>query len=244
MTDNTAAIITTTADSLTSLLVILAAFNHRHRNQHSSSHWWSSFSLVRRAARHLATDLVSHTPKTKKKSKSGHAERIHHPALARASWMTRHVVPRAYVAFSQLATDNQHAPLGLLLLSVLARINRLLSDLVPADNNPAHPPLAIVKPTPSGTSTPQLFDPTETSGSGMDMGVAVSRNELVPRQKSATPQLITKLAPNSHKPPPKELKSKKLSKDAAENSSIDIKEKPKKKKKKAGDALSSLFGSL
>ncbi|KAJ4322307.1 RNase MRP subunit [Fusarium piperis] len=241
-----AALLSTANESLSPVLPILNAFAHRHRNQHHSSHWWSSFSLVRRAARNLSADLTSRPRPIKKKDKPN--VEGDHPALARAKWMIRHVVPRTYIAFSQLAADNQHAPLGLLLLSILARINRILSDLVLTDQNPPTTASASTKPTttdPILSSNSQASTPAGTDGPDIDMGVTISRNEVLPIRKSTTSQLDTK--PDSHptEPPSKERKLKSLTKDIKKSSSKDpAKDKPKKKKKKGGDALSSLFGSL
>ncbi|RTE70013.1 hypothetical protein BHE90_015593 [Fusarium euwallaceae] len=243
-----AALLSTANESLAPVLPILNAFAHRHRNQHHSSHWWSSFSLVRRAARNLSIDLTSRPRPIKNKNKSGNGEGDNHPALVRARWMIRHVVPRTYIAFTQLAADNQHAPLGLLLLSILARINRILSDLVPADENTIPATSASTKPTPTGSMLPsntQTSTPAETDSLDIDMGVAISRNEVLPIRKTITSQLEPKADSRLTEPPSKERKLKSLTKDIKKSSSKDsAKDKPKKKKKKGGDALSSLFGSL
>ncbi|KAI8717915.1 hypothetical protein NCS52_00868900 [Fusarium sp. LHS14.1] len=243
-----AALLSTANESLAPVLPILNAFAHRHRNQHHSSHWWSSFSLVRRAARNLSTDLTSRPRPIKNKNKPGNTEGDNHPALARAKWMIRHVVPRTYIAFSQLAADNQHAPLGLLLLSILARINRILSDLVPADQDTIPTASVPTKPTTSGSilsSNSQTSTPAETGSPDIDMGVTISRNEVLPTRKTTTSQPETKPDAPVIEPPSKERKLKSLTKDTKKSSSKDpVKDKSKKKKKKGGDALSSLFGSL
>ncbi|KAF4506402.1 hypothetical protein G6O67_006492 [Ophiocordyceps sinensis] len=137
------------ADSLAVLLPILHAFNHRHRNQHRASHWWASFGLLRRALRRLADCLLLHAEATPPASAAALGR---HSVAARARWLKSHVVPSAYVAFSQLAADNQHAPLGLLLLAILAR---------------THAP------------TKPLQSPSAAEPSGADHGVVVSRGELL-----------------------------------------------------------------
>ncbi|KAM0543572.1 hypothetical protein ACHAPJ_012238 [Fusarium lateritium] len=241
------ALLATTNESLATLLPILNGFAHRHKNQHSSSHWWSSFSSLRRAARNLADDLVSRPP-TARKTKSGDVKRDNHPALARANWMKRHVVPRAFVTFSQLAADNQHAPLGLLLLSVLARINTLLSHLVPAEYSHETSTPAIAKLESSRADLPSAPQTSatvaEASSSGVDMGVAISRDELV-SSRNTKMKSIPKSEIRLQEPTSKERKPKVLHTDIHKSSlKDDTKDRPKKKKKKGGDALSSLFGSL
>lgn len=134
-------------------------------------------------------------------------------------------------AFTQLAADNQHAPLGLMLLAVLAQVHTLLSDLVPSDIVVTAGQTSDVK-----DSSGQEAAPLKTSGP--DMGVAISRRELMSAAQDTSQQ--------RGKPPPEtpslgEDKPKKRKEKVVEK---DQKLKPKKKKKKAGDELSSLFGSL
>ncbi|EKJ71113.1 hypothetical protein FPSE_08619 [Fusarium pseudograminearum CS3096] len=244
------ALLTSTSESLAPLLPILDGFAHRHKNQHSSSHWWSSFSIFRRAVRKLDQDLVVARPKKKTKSSSNNATSDSHPALVRAKWMMRHIVPGAFVAFSQLAADNQHAPLGLLLLSVLASTHTLLSHLVPSENEHESPSTddinaaSTVSDTPGPlTSTVQSIE-AEAPSTETDMGVAVSREELL-LSKKKTAKSIPKVDVPSKDIQVKERKPKTVNTDAPKRSSKDdTKDKPKKKKKKGGDALSSLFGSL
>ncbi|KAF4446038.1 Ribonuclease MRP protein subunit rmp1 [Fusarium austroafricanum] len=236
-----AALLTTTSESLAPLLPILNGFAHRHKNQHSSSHWWSSFSLLRRAVRNIVEDLNIRPRKTK----SGNVKRDSHPALARAKWMMRHVVPRAFVAFSQLAADNQHAPLGLLLLSVLARIHTLLSHLVPTNHDGESSISAVTKSMPlePNRSTPLELTTAEAPAPDVDMGVAISRDELLSTQKKA--RSIPESGSNLKEPKPKERKSKSLHTNLHKSSpNDDTKDRPKKKKRKDSDAFSSLFGSL
>lgn len=76
-----------------------------------------------------------------------------------------------------------------------------------------------------------------------DMGVVISREELLSQKKTA------KSIPKSDQPlkdlKSKERKHKMVHEEVPKRSSKDdAKDKPKKKKKKGGDALSSLFGSL
>ncbi|RGP60678.1 ribonuclease mrp protein subunit rmp1 [Fusarium sporotrichioides] len=244
------ALLTSTSESLTPLLPILDGFAHRHKNQHSSTHWWSSFSLLRRAVRNLAQDLVVARPKKKTKSSSNSAKPNTHPALVRAKWMMRHLVPDAFITFSQLAADNQYAPLGLLLLSVLARTNTLLSLLVPSEHDYASPSTDVENATSSVSDTPDPLKSTvqsiavETPDAETDMGVAISREELLLPQKK-TSRSIPKSDMPSKDIQLNERKSKTVPTATSKRSSKDdTKDKPKKKKKKGGDALSSLFGSL
>ncbi|KAM0449385.1 hypothetical protein ACHAPV_008843 [Trichoderma viride] len=214
-----------TAASLTPLLPILNAFNHRHHNQHRLAHWWPVFRSLRRTVRNLIDDLSP--PTSLSSCPSPRREAI----PPRAVWLNKHFIPRAYVAFSQLAADNQHAPLGLLLLAILARIHSALTSL--SIDTPS------TKPQPKTIRTNDLAN--------QDKGVAIARQEL-PLAK-ATPsatstecissyeqqQQGSKIDREAIKPPKSKLK---------EASPSSISKDKKKKKKGKGDALSSLFGSL
>ncbi|KAH7000080.1 hypothetical protein EDB80DRAFT_723118 [Ilyonectria destructans] len=213
--------------SLAPILSILHAVAHRHCNQHSASHWWAAFALLRRAARNLGAALLRRS------------RRADHdlPAVVHAKWMTCHVVPRAYIAFTQLAADNQHAPLGLMLLAALARINSLLSHLVPSDRT------SDSATTPATAITPNTESSSARPGEEVDLGVAVSRDEVaIPKPSKQEPD---RGAPKeSSSKGAKAKKHVKNMRDVVEDTPGDQKEKKRKKKKKGDDALSSLFGSL
>ncbi|KAL6825878.1 hypothetical protein J3E69DRAFT_366446 [Trichoderma sp. SZMC 28015] len=199
--------------SLSPILPILNAFNHRHHNQHRLAHWWPVFRIFRRTIRSLIEDLTS--PRRRDASSPP----------PRAIWLNKHFIPRAYIAFSQLAADNQHAPLGLLLLAILARTHTALTQLL---DQPIIPP--------PSSSTTRAHDVNQ------DKGVAIAR------QKQPPPTERLKTQPTIQ-PPSDEQRGEKLDRDAIKpsksKSSKEVSSKEKKKKKKAkGDALSSLFGSL
>lgn len=118
-----------------------------------------------------------------------------------------------------------------MLLAVLARVHTALSDLVPSD--------VLIGPGQdfAAKAIPHQETPLPEA-SGSDMGVAVSRRELMSVSQDA-PEPHGKLplgTPSLREDKPKKRKGKATIKDE--------KQKIKKKKKKAGDELSSLFGSL
>ncbi|KAF3076529.1 hypothetical protein CFAM422_000992 [Trichoderma lentiforme] len=210
MSSSTASLATATT-SLSPILPILNAFNHRHHNQHRLAHWWPVFRIFRRTIRALIDDLTS---------------RRRQDAASpppRAIWLNKHFISRAYIAFSQLAADNQHAPLGLLLLAILARTHTALTQLL---DQPVIPP-------PSSN--------TRSNDVNQDKGVAIARQKQPPPTERLKTQFTTQ-------PPSDGQQGEKLDRDAikpTKSKSKEISSKEKKKKKKAkGDALSSLFGSL
>ncbi|CAG9941932.1 unnamed protein product [Clonostachys rosea f. rosea IK726] len=185
-------------DTVAHLRALLDAFNHRHKNQHHSSHWWSHFSRLRRSLCSLL-------------GKDGN------PSSPHARWLRSHVLPRSYKAFSQLAADNQHAPLGLLLLTVLARVHALLTYILPAEEQA--PTLSSIQ-----QALPRV---APEHGSKVDKGIAVARES---RENTRAESLTAS--------------SKSLGKPSRPKSAAEEKKSSKKSKKKKKDELSSLFGSL
>lgn len=229
------------ATSLDPLLPILNAFNHRHHNQHRLAHWWPVFRILRRTVRALIDDLA------RPSSLSSRREPTSSPPPPRATWLHKHFVPRAYVyalltlcfytsselilnrAFTQLAADNQHAPLGLLLLAVLARIHAVLSQL-------------LVDDTPSSIPTTKAVSSNNNKNDAVsqDKGVAVARNQLPPA-KNTPPSRVEDAAAQ----PSSSQQGSKVDRESTKPIKTKSKDtKEKKKKKGKGDALSSLFGSL
>ncbi|KAJ2906698.1 hypothetical protein MKZ38_000434 [Zalerion maritima] len=110
----------------------------------------------------------------------------------RAIWMKNILTPKVYHAFGQLTADNQFAPMGLMLLGVLARVYKVLGDLAgehDVDVGEKEPGIGNMKidaaetkkgsmvsrPTPGlgGDRTPVVG----VVGEDGDFGVAVSRKE-------------------------------------------------------------------
>jgi hypothetical protein len=120
-------------------------------------------------------------------------------------------------AFSQLAADNQHAPLGLLLLTVLARVHALLTYILPAEEQA--PTLSSIQ-----QALPRV---APEHGSKVDKGIAVARES---RENTRAESLTAS--------------SKSLGKPSRPKSAAEEKKSSKKSKKKKKDELSSLFGSL
>ncbi|KAK1769302.1 hypothetical protein QBC33DRAFT_532918 [Phialemonium atrogriseum] len=189
-------------DRLAPALEILDGFHHRNKNQHRLSKWWAQLDMLRRATRKLALDLqasirdrpppLSQAAKRRKKLKAaagggGADERLG----LRAGYLRGQLVPRAYLAFTQLAADNQYAQLGLALLGVLAQVDQAASSLAPAARETA----AAAAATATGSSTAahsavgpgdvavvvaagRRVRPPGASEETTDVGVAVSRTDV------------------------------------------------------------------
>ncbi|PHH69123.1 hypothetical protein CDD82_7980 [Ophiocordyceps australis] len=184
--------------ALAALLPILHAFNHRHHNQHRSTHWWTSFNLLRRSLHALASNPPDARP---------HLRRLNN-----------HLLPRAYISFSQLVSDQQFAPLGILLLTILARVNSILA---------------------ANAHEPQAQSSTCLQSDYLDRGITIPR-------PSSSPAPAPHSLPDSTTPLPKSsvnLDTPTCHSTELPDTSI-TKNKNKSKRKKKSDTLSSLFASL
>ncbi|KAK3494523.1 uncharacterized protein B0T23DRAFT_419231 [Neurospora hispaniola] len=108
----------------------------------------------------------------------------------RAEYLRGKLGPRAYFAFSQLSADRQFAHLGLLLLGVLAQVDKALSAFasVPIGENDdaaANEAAEDRGPNLNATVMGQLADDVPNQRHN-DIGVAVSREELLAMMLEST----------------------------------------------------------
>ncbi|KAK7965086.1 hypothetical protein PG996_000554 [Apiospora saccharicola] len=117
---------------------LLAGFNHRNKNQHRVATWWASFNMLRRHVTKWADELdrqAKARPKKRKRTAGdgdgdGKKDGDGGSAEVRALWLRDVLVPKCYLTFSQLAADNQFAPLGLVLTGALAQAYKACVRLV------------------------------------------------------------------------------------------------------------------
>ncbi|KAI1378266.1 hypothetical protein F4677DRAFT_412708 [Hypoxylon crocopeplum] len=140
-------------DGLQPLQPILAGFNHRNRNQHRRAAWWAAFGMLRRHVDKLVGELTESTAALQKPSNSASSKkrkrndggtsssskddkRANAKLRDHVRWLRDVLVPKCYLAFSQLTADNQFATLGVVLLGALAQVNaactRLIGEASPA----------------------------------------------------------------------------------------------------------------
>lgn len=127
-------------------------------------------------------------------------------------------------AFSQLAADNQFAPLGLLLLGVLADVHVVVRLLLGEEDGAAASPALRI---------PEVADKGQEAAAGMaaaeDLGVAVSRESIGLAGHVEGVDSETRGSSNQARDTAPVLRSR---------------EKAKKKRKKQGDEFDDLFSSL
>ncbi|KAL3963676.1 hypothetical protein ACCO45_000680 [Purpureocillium lilacinum] len=208
--------------SITETLHILDAFNHRHHNQHRATHWWSSFRILRRRLQSLRDALLS-------------SARAAPPGAVRQRLRCRAGRP----SFSQLAADNQHAPLGLLLLAVLGRVDTVLATLAPSDDAKTLPPPAVQSSRANVTTARPMPAETETEAPPPDLGVAVSVK--MSRALLSARSALKRARPLTHtKKRSRDVKSEAAGSDTAGKQ----RQSNKKNKKKSKDGATPLPTSL
>lgn len=126
--------------------------------------------------------------------------------------------------FSQLAADNQFAPLGLLLLALLAQVYSLLAKSIPADIGPDNRVPSEHKIL-SG-------EPDKGACQDLDVGIAIPRKPSRARAKDLQEDVTADAA--AAKQIARPLKAKGKYSESRKGSMATAK----------GDALSSLFDSL
>ncbi|KAK8089395.1 hypothetical protein PG997_004356 [Apiospora hydei] len=146
------------------LQTLLAGFNHRNKNQHRVATWWASFNMLRRHVTKWADDLDQQAkarPKKRKRTTTTNqgGDGSSGPAEVRALWLRDVLMPKCYLTFSQLAADNQFAPLGLVLTGALAQLYSACVRFVgeaPTETEEvaARPEAAAAIPEATSTSSP------------------------------------------------------------------------------------------
>ncbi|KAI0145902.1 hypothetical protein F4776DRAFT_382639 [Hypoxylon sp. NC0597] len=125
-------------DRLQPLQPILQGFNHRNRNQHRRAAWWAPFGMLRRHVDKLADELLDSAAaanaaarsKSKKRKRDNDDGRAEKKVRDHVKWLRDVLVPKCYLAFSQLTADNQFATLGVVLLGALAQVNAACTGLI------------------------------------------------------------------------------------------------------------------
>ncbi|KAI1483918.1 hypothetical protein F4774DRAFT_1782 [Daldinia eschscholtzii] len=123
-------------DGLQPLQPVLRGFNHRNKNQHRRAAWWAPFGMLRRHVERLVDELLEAAAAASNKSKSKKRQRgddgggVERKVKGHVEWLRDVLVPKCYLAFSQLTADNQFATLGVVLLGVLAQVNATCVRLV------------------------------------------------------------------------------------------------------------------
>ena len=132
-----------TLAALTAPQSILTALHHRSKNQHRRSTWWRHASAFRRQVSRLAAELsgafaaergagagasrdAARRAVEAAARRRARREGARRSAEARVRFWRARCVARWWAAFAAVAADAQFAPLGLVLLGVLAEVCALV----------------------------------------------------------------------------------------------------------------------
>ncbi|RYP43136.1 hypothetical protein DL768_010071 [Monosporascus sp. mg162] len=198
------------------------------------------------------------------------------PALAkadeRAKWLRDALLPKCYLAFSQLAADNQFATLGVVLLGVLAQVHAACVRLVgEAAAESVEAVSSLLAASPSGAPAAVTIrsggsNPAAAMAADKELGgTVVSREEAARAERQRRKQQQEEEEGSSSRPPPlpgresDDRSSTVTRKDTAgsttvravareeetgEERSRPAQKKAKKKKAQRGDEFDNLFKSL
>ncbi|KAI2469210.1 hypothetical protein F4781DRAFT_233328 [Annulohypoxylon bovei var. microspora] len=191
-------------DKLQPLQPVLRGFNHRNRNQHRRAAWWAPFGMLRRHVEKLVDELLdlaatAAKSKNKKRKRGDESDnRAERKVRDHVKWLRDLLVPKCYIAFSQLTADNQFATLGVVLLGALAQVNaaciQLVGEVVVAAGEGDSSTLLVhelassikaVKESSSSTSKePPLQGHNGTSKTlSQQIGAVVSRDQVARAEK-------------------------------------------------------------
>ncbi|KAF3064778.1 hypothetical protein GL218_01458 [Daldinia childiae] len=265
-------------DKLQPLQPILRGFNHRNRNQHRRAVWWAPFGMLRRHVERVvdelleAADAVAAAAKSKNKKRrrddddDGGSNVVERKVRGHVEWLRDILIPKCYLAFSQLTADNQFATLGVVLLSALAQVNAACIHLVGEAAEVSHDETSIStvdKPVDSSVAVARIKEPsvlgakepssrpilTETSGERG--GSVISRDEVARAEKLRRKNVmvgssdIPSNAKRGHDHG-NDVRAVKKQQDTSSKTKTKESVKPAKKKKtkKGGDEFDDLFKGL
>ena len=152
--------------------------------------------------------------------------------------------PNQNSTFTQLAADNQHAALGLMLITVLAKASTLLSGLLPRDEDADT--TAGLRPEASTSSSSGHADREEAAQEehrdrALEKGIAVPRQTpgLAPRRDGDTTREL-----NAAEPSGQERDVPKPGRGSRESAKGNKQRKKQRKARNEKDEFSNLFASL
>ncbi|KAK4123901.1 hypothetical protein N657DRAFT_681014 [Parathielavia appendiculata] len=218
------AILTPAIASLAPALELLERFHHRNKNQHRISKWWAQADMLRRhiwkmlgeleaaveAAERTGRVRERQRVKGKRKEKEqvkkvgerGQGEGEGRAVRKRAGYLRWKLGPGAFLAFTQLSADRQFAHLGLMLLGVLAQVDKAVAPFAPAPPSQTGDETGEQASAASAASA-EAVQPAAGQDNGVgadsdaimevdttDKGVAVCRDEImasIERDTASTP---------------------------------------------------------
>ena len=188
--------------------------------------------MLRRNLSKLATELDTNIQYTALSAKSKKTIESREIVERRVDFLEDHLLPRAYLAFSQLVADNQYAALGLMLVGTLARVGKVIAPLRGETDQEE-----VVHG--KGPDYPEVKDM-------LDFGEVVKREEILDEEGSHVKQLDDERGEDivGLQRPEKKIRSNLMEKAKESLLKDSTTTKRPKKKRKKGDAFDDLFAGL
>ncbi|RKF56454.1 putative ribonuclease mrp protein subunit rmp1 [Golovinomyces cichoracearum] len=114
---------------------ILHLTHHRNKNQHRLSKWYKSFGQLRRQMSKLMLELENfkRAQSISSGSENKYVSHARRNFELRIDFIRARLIPKCYLAFSNLIADNQYAVLGLMLMGTLASVKNIMQMLIPEE---------------------------------------------------------------------------------------------------------------
>ncbi|KAI9881387.1 MAG: hypothetical protein M1830_003394 [Pleopsidium flavum] len=93
---------------------LLQLMFHRNKNQHRLTKWWKRLSMLKRSVTKLLREIAAKETEAVK---------------TRVCYMAELLLPKCYLAFTNVIADQQFAAMGLVLLANLAKVSRIIGGM-------------------------------------------------------------------------------------------------------------------
>ncbi|KAL2067877.1 hypothetical protein VTL71DRAFT_15975 [Oculimacula yallundae] len=253
----------TPLQALQSISQLLHLTHHRNKNQHRLAKWYKAFSVLRRQVGKLVNEVETlervvkfsstggEDGKAGRKGRKEEGERedgkgreeskyvlaAREKVEERVEFMEEWVVPKCYLAFSNLIADNQYASLGLMLMATLARVQTLLKTLGKESESPSQSENGDVNVGPASLrkEKPEAAE----DALEIDLGEVVSREAILEAEEDDGVE-----SGKLKKKKKKKRRDEEIADSADGDGATSATAKRPKKKRKKGDAFDDLFAGL
>lgn len=236
----------TMTESIRSILKVesnlLEILYHRNKNQHHSASWFRYLKLLRSCVnRILAVDASSAilcAPEPRKRYQKDSDKALNKQCLI---FLERKTAMQ--IAFSQIIGTGQYVSLGMILLGVLARIWKIVSEITPDSQN-LHSASGEHASEAERMETPPIHDPARN-----DIGIVLERDSSSFEAPKTTSLLLA--SPDTSTAPPRRRKenanrsentSHRTTTVGKQDKEMSSQNKRKKRKVRQVDEIDSIFG--
>ncbi|KAH8683310.1 hypothetical protein BGZ60DRAFT_217128 [Tricladium varicosporioides] len=224
--------------TLSTLQQTLHLLHHRNKNQHRLAKWYKSLSQFRRQIPKLKAEIGAYDAARAIKKESMYVAKAREALMERIVFLRERLVGQWYLAFSNIISDNQWSAIGLMLLGSLARFRCVLNEVgreigLEEENikDQEIKPISLPQQEEVKIDMGEVVDRKSLQNSKNREKLSFEVEEVDEEVKVTRMEVIEK----SGKEVTKAKKDEKIPMPA---------KRPKKKRKKGGDAFDDLFDSL